>query len=99
MHTPLTYADIKTAADRIAGQVRPVTVAEAEPGAEAYTLHFALEHMQHTGSFKARGAQNFLLAHREDGTLPGAGVTKAPRGKAGLACAGGAQGPGVPATR
>ncbi|MFD7576067.1 hypothetical protein ACFV6U_37030, partial [Streptomyces sp. NPDC059810] len=78
MHTPLTYADIKTAADRIAGQVRPVTVAEAEPGAEAYTLHLALEHMQHTGSFKARGAQNFLLAHREDGTLPGAAAAATP---------------------
>ncbi|MEV7375940.1 serine/threonine dehydratase [Streptomyces sp. NPDC090301] len=98
MHTPLTYADIKTAADRIAGQVRPVTVAEAEPGAEAYTLHFALEHMQHTGSFKARGAQNFLLAHREDGTLPAAGVTIASGGNAGLACAWAALRQGVRAT-
>ncbi|MFE6854407.1 serine/threonine dehydratase [Streptomyces sp. NPDC057674] len=98
MHTPLTYADIKTAADRIAGQVRPVTVAEAEPGAEAYTLHLALEHMQHTGSFKARGAQNFLLAHREDGTLPAAGVTIASGGNAGLACAWAALRQGVRAT-
>ncbi|MFJ5074248.1 threonine/serine dehydratase [Streptomyces sp. NPDC088553] len=98
MHSPLTYADIKTAADRIAGQVRPVTVAEAEPGAEPYTLHFALEHLQHTGSFKARGAQNFLLAHREDGTLPTAGVTIASGGNAGLACAWAALRQGVRAT-
>ncbi|MFJ5136322.1 serine/threonine dehydratase [Streptomyces sp. NPDC088707] len=98
MHTPLTYADIKTAADRIAGQVRPVTVADAEPGAEPYTLHFALEHLQHTGSFKARGAQNFLLAHREDGTLPAAGVTIASGGNAGLACAWAALRQGVRAT-
>ncbi|MDX2563103.1 serine/threonine dehydratase [Streptomyces sp. TX20-6-3] len=98
MHSPLTYADIKTAADRIAGQVRPVTVAEAEPGAEPYTLHFALEHLQHTGSFKARGAQNFLLAHREDGTLPAAGVTIASGGNAGLACAWAALRQGVRAT-
>ncbi|MFE5947360.1 threonine/serine dehydratase [Streptomyces sp. NPDC056480] len=98
MHTPLTYADVKTAADRIAGQVRPVTVAEAEPGAEPYTLHFALEHLQHTGSFKARGAQNFLLAHREDGTLPAAGVTIASGGNAGLACAWAALRQGVRAT-
>ncbi|MFF3842705.1 threonine/serine dehydratase [Streptomyces sp. NPDC001930] len=98
MHTPLAYADIKTANDRIAGQVRPVTVAEAEPGAEPYTLHFALEHLQHTGSFKARGAQNFLLAHREDGTLPAAGVTIASGGNAGLACAWAALRQGVRAT-
>ncbi|WP_395367728.1 threonine/serine dehydratase [Streptomyces sp. YH02] len=98
MHTPLTYADVKTAADRIAGQVRPVTVAHADPGAEPYTLHFALEHMQHTGSFKARGAQNFLLAHREDGTLPAAGVTIASGGNAGLACAWAALRQGVRAT-
>ncbi|MCX5231029.1 threonine/serine dehydratase [Streptomyces sp. NPDC006553] len=98
MHTPLTYTDIKTAADRIAGQVRPVTVAEAEPGAEPYTLHFALEHLQHTGSFKARGALNFLLAHREDGTLPVAGVTIASGGNAGLACAWAALRQGVRAT-
>ncbi|WP_443055024.1 serine/threonine dehydratase [Streptomyces sp. NBC_00691] len=98
VHTRLTHADVKTAADRIAGQVRPVTVAEAEPGAEPYTLHLALEHMQHTGSFKARGAQNFLLAHREDGTLPEAGVTIASGGNAGLACAWAALRQGIRAT-
>ncbi|MFF9066423.1 serine/threonine dehydratase [Streptomyces sp. NPDC014891] len=96
--TPLDYADVRRAADRIAGQVRPVTVADAGPGAEPYTLHFALEHLQHTGSFKARGAQNFLLSHREAGTLPDAGVTIASGGNAGLACAWAALRQRVPAT-
>ncbi|TXS21248.1 threonine/serine dehydratase [Streptomyces sp. adm13(2018)] len=94
----LGYADVQRAAARIAGQVRPVTVAEAEPGGEPYTLHLALEHLQHTGSFKARGAQNFLLSHREAGTLPDAGVTIASGGNAGLACAWAALRQGVPAT-
>ncbi|MFF0479056.1 pyridoxal-phosphate dependent enzyme [Streptomyces sp. NPDC004284] len=55
----LAYADVRTAADRIGGRIRPVTVTPADPGDEPYTLHLALELMQHTGSFKARGAQNF----------------------------------------
>ncbi|MFJ8660035.1 threonine/serine dehydratase [Streptomyces sp. NPDC093795] len=105
MHS-LTHADIKTAADRIAGHVRPVTITRADvdpapqagPGTGPYTLHLALELMQHTGSFKARGAQNFLLAHREEGTLPAAGVTIASGGNAGLACAWAALRQGVPAT-
>ncbi|MGW4701209.1 serine/threonine dehydratase [Streptomyces sp. NPDC004285] len=97
MHT-LAYADVKTAAERITGHVRPVTVTPADPGTEPYELHLALELMQHTGSFKARGAQNFLLAHRERGTLPDAGVTIASGGNAGLACAWAARSQGVRAT-
>ncbi|MFJ5829303.1 serine/threonine dehydratase [Streptomyces sp. NPDC093089] len=97
MH-PLTYDDITTAADRIGGHVRPVTVATPDTGDEPYALHLALELMQHTGSFKARGAQNFLLAHRERGTLPDVGVTIASGGNAGLACAWAARRQGVPAT-
>ncbi|MGW5777841.1 serine/threonine dehydratase [Streptomyces sp. NPDC003863] len=94
----LAYADVKTAADRIGGHVRPVTVTPAEPADETYELHLALELLQHTGSFKARGAQNFLLAHREEGTLPAAGVTIASGGNAGLACAWAARRQGVRAT-
>ncbi|MFD0149792.1 serine/threonine dehydratase [Streptomyces sp. NPDC055721] len=94
MHT-LVHDDIMTAADRVAGHVRPVALAgPAEPGG----VHLALELMQHTGSFKARGAQNFLLAHREAGTLPDAGITIASGGNAGLACAWAAARQGVPAT-
>ncbi|MGW6390295.1 serine/threonine dehydratase [Streptomyces sp. NPDC055103] len=91
----LVYDDITTAADRVAGHVRPVALAApTEPDG----VHLALELMQHTGSFKARGAQNFLLAHREAGTLPDAGVTIASGGNAGLACAWAAARQSVPAT-
>ncbi|MGW0895541.1 threonine/serine dehydratase [Streptomyces goshikiensis] len=108
----LTYGDIKAAADRIAGRIRPVALSRVDPGA-IRTAHpdpldegpqkpckvwFALEYMQHTGSFKARGAQNFLAAHREVGTLRDAGVTIASGGNAGLACAWAAQQQGVRAT-
>ncbi|WP_433546223.1 serine/threonine dehydratase [Streptomyces sp. CA-294286] len=90
---PLTPGDIKAAAERIAGHVRPVTVAPAD----GHTV-LALEFMQHTGSFKARGAMNFLLAHREAGLLPEAGLTLASGGNAGLACAWAARAHGVRAT-
>ncbi|UQX04563.1 threonine/serine dehydratase [Streptomyces sp. RerS4] len=65
---------------------------------QPYELWLALEFMQHTGSFKARGAQNFIQAHRDAGTLPDAGVTIASGGNAGLACAWAAQQQGVRAT-
>ncbi|MFD4860005.1 threonine/serine dehydratase [Streptomyces atratus] len=108
----LTYDDIKAATDRIAGHVRPVAVAPVDPGTirtaqgglldarseEPCEVWFALEFMQHTGSFKARGAQNFIQAHREAKTLPDAGVTIASGGNAGLACAWAAQQQGVRAT-
>lgn len=101
----LTNGDIEAAAERIAGRVRPVTLAPVDPGAisttrpeEACEVWLALEFMQHTGSFKARGAQNFLRTHRDTGTLPEAGVTIASGGNAGLACAWAAQQQGVTAT-
>ncbi|WP_445395000.1 serine/threonine dehydratase [Streptomyces sp. LE64] len=97
----LTYGDVEAAAHRIAGRVRPVALTPTDPGEVTAARHgfdadgagrpggvwLALESMQHTGSFKARGAQNFLRAHREAGTLPDAGVTIASGGNAGLACA------------
>lgn len=93
MEQQLDYAAVRAAADRIAGSVRPVTVAPAADG-----VWYALEHLQHTGSFKARGARNFLAAHHRAGTLPAAGVTIASGGNAGLACAWAARGQAVPAT-
>ncbi|OKK22361.1 threonine dehydratase [Streptomyces sp. CB00455] len=89
----LDYAAVRAAAGRIAGAVRPVTVAPAADG-----VWYALEHLQHTGSFKARGAHNFLAAHAGAGTLPAAGVTIASGGNAGLACAWAARAHSVPAT-
>ncbi|MEV0193369.1 threonine/serine dehydratase [Kitasatospora purpeofusca] len=106
MRQQLGYDDIKAAAERIAGHVRPVAVAPAEGperadnagDAKGAELWLALEYLQHTGSFKARGAQNFLRAHREAGTLPDAGVTIASGGNAGMACAWAALRQGVRAT-
>ncbi|MFB8235068.1 threonine/serine dehydratase [Kitasatospora purpeofusca] len=106
MRHQLGYDDIKAAAERIAGHVRPVAVAPAEGlgatgssgSAMGAELWLALEYLQHTGSFKARGAQNFLRAHREAGTLPDAGVTIASGGNAGMACAWAALRQGVRAT-
>ncbi|MFE7797940.1 threonine/serine dehydratase [Nocardia sp. NPDC057440] len=96
----LTYRDIKAATDRVAGRVRPVALAPGDrrAGSGSGELWFALEFMQHTGTFKARGAQNFIQAHRDEGTLPAAGVTIASGGNAGLACAWAAQQQGVTAT-
>ncbi|MEV7829071.1 serine/threonine dehydratase [Streptomyces subrutilus] len=93
MEQQLDYAAVRAAAGRIADGVRPVTVAPASEG-----VWYALEHLQHTGSFKARGARNFLAAHHRAGALPAAGVTIASGGNAGLACAWAARAQGVPAT-
>ncbi|MFE2167687.1 serine/threonine dehydratase [Streptomyces sp. NPDC059447] len=89
----LDYAAVRAAADRIADAIRPVAVAPAADG-----VWYALEYLQHTGSFKARGARNFLAAHAAAGTLPAAGVTIASGGNAGLACAWAARAQGVRAT-
>jgi len=87
------YGDVERAARRVGSGIREVAVADAGDG-----VWFALEFMQHTGSFKARGALNLLLAHREAGTLPAAGVTIASGGNAGMACAWAAGRFQVPAT-
>jgi len=97
----LDYSDIEAAAGRIAGRVRPVVMTRFETTEDALAeceVWLALEYMQHTGTFKARGAQNFIQAHRAAGTLPDAGVTIASGGNAGLACAWAAKQSGVAAT-
>ena len=99
MSTVPTYDDVKAAAARIDGVVRAAPVVAAGPdrpgGAE---LYFALDFLQHSGSFKDRGAANFVAAHRERGSLPAAGVVIASGGNAGLACAWAARAQGVRAT-
>jgi len=94
----LSYGDVKSAVERVAGHVRPVAVAPAGHDPAGHELFLALEFLQHTGSFKARGAWNFLQGHLRSGTLPAAGVTIASGGNAGLACAWAAREQGVPAT-
>ncbi|GAA1986680.1 threonine/serine dehydratase [Kitasatospora viridis] len=78
---------------------RPVPVIPADPGSFGEAeVHFALDFTQRTGSFKDRGAANFIAAHLEDGTMPEAGVVIASGGNAGLACAWAAQRHGIRAT-
>lgn len=96
---PLGPLDVKAAQERIAGRVRPVVLAPADsnlyPGRR---ITFALEYMQHTGTFKARGAANLAAAHLQNGTMPAAGITIASGGNAGLACAWAARATGTRAT-
>jgi threonine dehydratase len=91
----ITQADVATAATRIAGQIRATPLVAAEP---AGNIRLKCEYMQYTGSFKARGALNRVLAARENGTLDAtAGVIAASGGNAGLAVAYAAARVGVPA--
>lgn len=95
----IDHADVVEAAGRIAGAVRPLTVADIGlRSASGAKISAALEFMQHTGTFKPRGALNFVRAHAECGTLPDAGVTIASGGNAGLACAWAARIQGTRAT-
>ncbi|MGC9668128.1 threonine/serine dehydratase [Planosporangium sp. 12N6] len=95
----ITRSDVEAAARRIAGRVLRTPVAEIDPGifAPAGQVWLKLEFMQHTGSFKARGAYNRILAAEENGELPPAGVIAASGGNAGLAVAYAAHTLGVPA--
>jgi threonine dehydratase len=85
----ITRTDVRSAATRIAGHVRQTPVAQVEPGfaAPASGLWLKLEFLQHSGSFKARGAFNRILAATEAGELPAAGVITASGGNAGVAVA------------
>lgn len=84
--------DVQAAARRIGSYVRHTPAYEVRPG-----LWFKLELLQHSGSFKARGAFNRILAAREAGELPGSGVVVASGGNAGLGVAYAAAVLGVPA--
>lgn len=87
----ITRTDVEAAAARIAGHVRRTPVAEADG------LLFKLEYLQHTGTFKARGAFNRVLAARAE-LDPAVGIVVASGGNAGLANAYAARELGVPAT-
>lgn len=75
----VTYEDVVGAAGRIAGHVLRTPVLETAPG-----LFLKLEQVQHTGSFKVRGAFNRILSA---GRLPESGVIAASGGNHGLAVA------------
>lgn len=85
----LSHPDVDAAAFRIDGHVRVTPLIEADPNvfAPAAKVWLKLEQLQHTGSFKVRGAFNRILAAVEKEQLPEAGVVAASGGNAGLAVA------------
>lgn len=91
----ISVEDIEAAADRIAGHVRVTPV--LRPGRGAFGLDLdpvlKLELLQHTGSFKPRGAFNRILAN----AVPEAGVIAASGGNHAAAVAHAATELGIPA--
>jgi len=91
-------ADLHAASERLAGRVRRTPLLEVD-GAELGTgcqVLLKLELTQHTGSFKARGALNSVLAAGRDGRADG--VVAASGGNHGAAVAWAARSLGVAAT-
>ena len=85
--------DVAAAAGRLAGRCRRTPLLQFDTGeAGPVPVTFKLEQLQHTGSFKVRGAFNALLA----GEVPPAGVICASGGNHGIAVAFAAQRLGVP---
>ena len=79
-------SSIQAAAARIAGHVRRTPLMRlpgAALGVDCAELWLKLEHLQRSGSFKARGMFNRMLAQ----PLPAAGVVVASGGNAGIAVA------------
>jgi threonine dehydratase len=94
-----TRADVHAAAARIAGHVRVTPVTEADRGTfpPAARVWLKLEQVQHTGTFKARGAFNRILSAAEQDMIPAVGVVAASGGNAGIAVAYAASRQNVPA--
>ena len=84
-------AEINAAATRIAGHVRRTPVMDITLG--GHRVEIKLEHLQHTGVFKARGAFNSLI----QGPVPAGGVVAASGGNHGAAVAYAAASLGIPA--
>ncbi|HEX3993333.1 MAG TPA: pyridoxal-phosphate dependent enzyme, partial [Acetobacteraceae bacterium] len=89
----ITRSDIATAATRLAAFVRhtPVITVDGASLSLKYSVRLKLELLQHTGSFKARGAFNRLF----NATIPNTGVITASGGNHGAAVAYAAQTLGV----
>lgn len=88
----VTRHDVETAAARIAGRVRRTPVMELD--VDGVPVVVKLELLQHTGSFKPRGAFNRVLSEPE---LPAAGLITASGGNHGLAVSHVAASLGIPA--
>lgn len=95
----ITRADVDQAAERIRGRIRTTPVLKLDAGHSPADVWLKCEFLQHTGTFKARGAFNRILGCRERGELdPAVGIVVASGGNAGLANAWAAAEVGVPAT-
>lgn len=75
--------EIEAAAARVKGHVQVTPVMEARGFGLDYPVEMKLEQLQHTGSFKARGAFNTLLSC----DVPAAGLVAASGGNHGAAAA------------
>ena len=80
-------AQIGAAATRIAPYVQRTPVMITQSFGLSYSIEMKLEQLQHTGTFKARGAFNTLLS----GPVPQAGIVAASGGNHGAAVAFAAQ--------
>lgn len=97
--TSITRTDVEQASARIAGRIRKTPVMKLDAEHSPGQIWLKCEYLQHTGSFKARGAYNRLLGTLERGELdPNVGIVVASGGNAGLANASAAAALGVPAT-
>ena len=97
MSARIDRSAIETTHTLIAPHVREtpvITVDGADFGLHGCSLCMKLEYLQHTGSFKARGAFANLLLHE----APATGVVAASGGNHGVAVACAAQRLGIPAT-
>lgn len=93
MPLPVTAADIDVVGARIAPYVRRTPVIEIDGDAFGHPVVLKLELLQHTGSFKPRGAFNRALTAE----VPAAGLIAASGGNHGLAVAHVATTLGLPA--
>lgn len=92
-------SDVEAARERVRGLVRTTPVLEVDAGLFGGRGFFKLEMLQHTGTFKARGAFNRILRAQAAGELdPEVGIVVASGGNAGVANAYAAAHLGVPAT-
>ena len=81
---PVDQREIEAAADRIGPYVRHTPVIEVDSGSFGLDLVLKLELLQHTGSFKPRGAFNRVLSAPD---VPDSGLIAASGGNHGLAVA------------
>src|SRR5438105_944102 len=83
MGLPVSSDAVAAAAQRIGPFIRRTPILDVEAGALGPAVTLKVEVLQHTGSFKARGAFNRLLSAE----VPAAGVVAASGGNAGVAVA------------